>query len=232
MPRTAPAVRRARSVIAIGLFCTLLAGCQPAADAPTLSTHAVPPARAEAIAQAINATLRQGDAPPLGRAEVAAPGTLLVRAPATMQGSIASSIDALGGVVAAEPVQLQVETWWIRDVPDATPLPAELAGVAKALGVDATALRVRDHVRLGVAASGRQANANGDWIHVNVSVAPQGDVFALDVQIGQSRADGERIGGSFQYSGEVRAAPGEFIVLTSRPDGRGGSESLVLRLTR
>jgi hypothetical protein len=29
----------------------------------------------------------------------------------------------------------------------------------------------------------------------------------------------------------VRVVPGEFTVLTSRPDGSGGSESLVLRLT-
>jgi hypothetical protein len=232
MPHLDLARRTAGPLLALVLSAAMLAGCQPAADAPTLSTHAVPPARAQAIADAINQTLCQGDAPPLGRAEVAAPGTLLVRAPSGMQTSIASTIGALGAVEAADPVQVQVEAWWIGEAPEAAPLPEELAGVAKALGDDGTTLHVRDHVALGVAASGRQAQANGDGMLVNLRAAPEGEAFALEVQIAQSRPDRERIGGALQYSGDVRAAPGEFIVLTSRPDGRGGSESLVLRLTR
>ncbi|MGL6290188.1 MAG: hypothetical protein ACRC2H_05835 [Silanimonas sp.] len=220
-------------LLVLGLSAAMLAGCQPATDAPTLSTHAVPPARAQAIADAINATLVQdAEHPRLGHAEVAAPGTLLVRAPSSMQTSIASTIGALGAVEAAEPVQVQVEAWWIGDAPEARPLPEELAGVAKALGGDGSTLRVRDHVELGVAASGRQANANGDWVSMLVRAAPEGDVFSLDIQLGQLRPDGDRLGGALQYRGDVRVAPGEFIVLTSRPDGRGGSESLVLRLTR
>jgi hypothetical protein len=226
-----PAPRSASALLVLALSAALLAGCQPAAEAPTLSTHAVPPVRAQAIAEAINTTLMQGDAPPLGRAEVASPGTLVVRAPSGMQASIASTIAALQGVEAAEPVQLQVEAWWIGKNPEAAPLPAELADVAKALGSDASALRVRDHVRLGVAASGRLANANGDAMLMNVRAAPEGDTFVLELHITQTRVEVARAGGPIRYEGEVRVVPGEFTVLTSRPDGSGGSESLVLRLT-
>ncbi|MCZ8165669.1 hypothetical protein [Silanimonas sp.] len=226
-----PAPRCASALLALALSATLLAGCQPAAEAPTLSTHAVPPARAQAIVEAINKTLMQGDAPPLGRAEVAAPGTLVVRAPSGMQASIASTISALQGVEAAEPVQVQVEAWWIGKTPEAAPLPAELADVAKALGGNASTLRVRDHVRLGVAASGRLANANGDAMLMSVRAAPEGDTFVLGLRIAQARADVARVGGPLHYDGEVRVVPGEFTVLTSRPDGSDGSESLVLRLT-
>ena len=231
MPSPVTAPRCANALLALALSAVLLAGCQPAAEAPTLSTHAVPPARAQAIAEAINTTLMQGDAPPLGRAEVAAPGTLVVRAPSGMQASIASTIAALQGVETAEPAQVQVEAWWIGTTPEAAPLPAELADVAKALGSDANALRVRDHVRLGVAASGQLANANGDAMLMNVRAAPEGGTFVIDLQVAQTRADVARDRGPLRYEGEVRVVPGEFTVLTSRPDGSGGSESLVLRLT-
>lgn len=234
---TLPTPRCRLATLAVGamvfvLAALLLGGCHRASpDAPTLSTHQVPPARAEAIATAINQTLMQGDnAPWLGRAEVAAPGTLVVRAPASLQPSIAAAIAQLQGAETAAPVQLQVEAWWVTETADAAPLPADLGEVATTLGIDAGALRLRDRVELGVATGGRPANANGEWMLVSARAYGQGETFALDLRISPSRMPDGRVGAPLQYEGEVLARPGEFIVLTSRPNAAEGAEALVLRI--
>jgi hypothetical protein len=234
MPRPAlPNPARYARFAGLFLCALLLAGCRPGDDATVLSTHEVPPARAQAIADAINATLAQdADQPKLGYAEVASPGMLLVRAPSSLQASIGESVAALKGPAgaAAGPAQVQVDTWWLSEQAEGAALPAELSGVVDALEVQGDTLRLRDRVSLGVATSDRVASANGDWMLLQVRAFPEGEAITLDLDVRQSRADPGRVGGTLQYVGRVRTTPGEFIVLTSRPNTSGGTEALVLRV--
>ena len=220
-------------IAAVFLSMALLAGCARDDDTVTLSTHDVPPVRAQPIADAINATLSQdADQPRLGRAEVAAPGVLVVRAPSSMQASIAQTVAALESDAgnAVGPAQVHVEAWWLSEQDEGAKHPAELSGVAKALQIDQAALRLRDRVSLGVATSDRLTVANGDWMILRVRALPEGDAIALDLDVGQSRAEPGRIGATLQFSGRARVVPGEFIVLTSRPNAGGGTEALALRV--
>lgn len=227
-----PAPRCASALLALALSATLLAGCQPAAEAPTLSTHAVPPARAQAIASAINATFSQNEGhAALGRAEVAAPGTLLVRAPASLQPSIAAAIKGLEGAQDDPPPMqsLHVDAWWLTA--DAlSPLPADLKDLPGALGDDSTLLGVRDRLSLGLASGGSPADANGEWMAMQVRAFPVGDAMTLSINVRESRPQTDATRTPMAYEGQVRAKPGQWVVLTTRANGSGGSEALVLRV--
>lgn len=224
------------------LIAALLTGCSRAADPQTVETYDVPPAHADAIATAINSTLMQsGDRTWLGRAHVAAPSVLVVRAPESMQASIEESIGRLRGGkdVVAPAAQLRVELWWITESADGTALPATLSAVAESVGRPASALRVRDRVQLASASGTEPAVTEGKWLSLSYRAVAEGEAYSLTMKIRQQVPDaispevianGGMVAPPLRYDGSIRIAPGKFLVLASRPNG-GGEDYLVVRLS-